>query len=148
MSKKAQGYKIRRVDGVKNQDILRKLQISCFKYIVADPSKEENIWWIVYFDSEPIGFASISPSRTYPNIGVYLSSAGVLHSHRGKGLQKKLISARCRYAKSLGKKWAISETVLNPHSANNLIACGFRSFQPEVPWSYKDAHYWRRKLND
>lgn len=123
------------------------MQISCFKYIVADPSKEEIVWWIIYYEAEPVGFASISPSRTYPNIGVYLSSAGVLNSHRGKGLQKRLIRVRLRYARTLGKKWAISETVENPVSANNLITCGFRSFQPENPWSYRNAHYWRCKLN-
>ena len=140
-------YVIRRVDGIKNQDILRKLQLSCFRYIVADPSEEENVWWIVYYNSEPVAFASISPSKTYPNIGVYLSSAGVLSSHRGNGLQKKLIRTRCKYAKSLGKKWAISDTFENPHSANNLIACGFKSFQPEKTWGYRSSHYWRRKLN-
>lgn len=148
MLKKTQGYKIRRVNGIKKQDIINKLQMSCFKYIVVDPSKENSIWWIMYYDSDPVGFASISPSRTYPNIGVYLSSAGVLSAHRGKGLQRRLIRARLKYARSLGKKWAISETVLNPSSANNLIACGFRSFQPENPWSYKDAHYWRCRLHD
>lgn len=144
----ASKFRIKKVDGVKNQELLNQLQFSCFKYIVADPSKEENIWWIMYHDSDAIGFASISPSRTYPVIGVYLSSAGILPKYRGMGLQKRLIRVRLRYAKALGKKWAISETVLNPSSANNLIACGFRSFQPDNPWSYKDAHYWRCKLND
>lgn len=141
-------FKIKRVEGIKFQELLTQLQLTCFKYVVVNPSKEDSIWWLMYHEGEPIGFASISPSNTYPNIGVYLSSAGIIPKYRGFGLQKKLIRVRLRYAKALGKKWAISETVLNPQSANNLIACGFRSFQPEKPWSYKDAHYWRKKLNE
>jgi predicted acetyltransferase len=70
----------------------------------------------------------------------------VLPSHRGFGLQKKFIRVRIRQAKALGLNWLITSTYDNPASANSLISCGFKMFNPTNPWMAKNTSYWRLKL--
>jgi len=42
--------------------------------------------------------------------------------------------------------WVITDTNENPASANNLIATGFKMFEPSEPWSFKTALYWKYKI--
>jgi predicted acetyltransferase len=65
---------------------------------------------------------------------------------RGQGLQKKFIRVRIRQAKALKMNWVITSTFDNPASANSLIACGFKMFNPTKPWMAKNTSYWRLKL--
>jgi len=76
----------------------------------------------------------------------YLSRAGVAEAYQGKGLQKRLIRVRLAHAKRVGSPIAITYTYKNPASANNLIACGFRSYLPHYKWGGKHSDYWRKKL--
>jgi GNAT superfamily N-acetyltransferase len=69
-----------------------------------------------------------------------------LPSHRGQGVQKRLIRARIRQARALGWNWLITDTYLNPASANSLIATGFKMYEPSQPWGAKQTLYWRLKL--
>jgi GNAT superfamily N-acetyltransferase len=78
---------------------------------------------------------------------VYLCRSGVIPKARGKGLQRKLISVRLRFARARCMTWAISDTFHNPASANNLIRCGFSMYEPSQPWGAKGTLYWRRRLN-
>jgi GNAT superfamily N-acetyltransferase len=77
---------------------------------------------------------------------MYLCRAGVLPAHRGQGLQKRLIRARIQVAKEKGMNWLVTDTNDNPASGNSLIACGFKLFEPTVPWAANGAIYWRMKL--
>jgi GNAT superfamily N-acetyltransferase len=73
--------------------------------------------------------------------------AGVVRSHRGKGLQKRLIRVRERKAREHGWKWLITDTAsYNVASSNNLAACGFKLFRPSRPWGHDDGLYWRKAL--
>jgi len=49
-------------------------------------------------------------------------------------------------AKEKGMNWLVTDTNDNPASGNSLIACGFKLFEPTVPWAAKGAIYWRMKL--
>jgi GNAT superfamily N-acetyltransferase len=103
-------------------------------------------WWIVYDSSNtPCAFAGLVPSARWLRVG-YLCRAGVLPGHRGRGTQKRLIRARVRQARKLGWEWLISDTYNNPASANSLISCGFKMFEPSQPWGAKGTLYWRLKL--
>lgn len=102
-------------------------------------------WWIAYDGTEPIGFAGLVQSSRWCDTG-YLCRSGVLRSHRGKGIQKRLLRVREAKAKRLGWAWLISDTYRNPPSANSLIKCGFQTFTPSRPWSFDAAIYWRKKL--
>ena len=77
----------------------------------------------------------------------YLARAGVLPEFRGQGLQKRLIKVREEFAREHGMPALICDTCDNPASANSLIACGFKMFQPQEPWGLPRSVYWRKFLH-
>jgi N-acetylglutamate synthase-like GNAT family acetyltransferase len=126
------------------QDRLLELQNIC---LPTDEPADTNFgcWWIASEDGNDIGFAGLTRSISWTDCG-YLCRAGVVPNARGKGVQKKLIRIRIRQAKTFGWKWLITDTTNNPASANSLIACGFKLFEPTKPWGFKNSLYWRKKL--
>lgn len=106
---------------------------------------EKGHWWIAYDGDRLAGFAGIRRSNRWSDAG-YLCRAAVMPEFRGCGLQKRLIRVRIAKARSLGWRYCITDTRLNPKSANSLISCGFRMYLPRVPWSFRDACYWRLNL--
>lgn len=105
----------------------------------------EGHWWIAYEGEMPIGFAGVVQSVRWSDTG-YMCRSGVLRTHRGKGVQKRLIRVREMKARQLGWNWLITDTFNNPPSANSLISCGYRTFTPSKPWAFDGAIYWRKKL--
>jgi len=139
--------KIKRVDirSLVIQDTLALLQQKC---LPGDTPCDTNYghWWIVYDALNlPCAFGGLARSVRWTNVG-YLCRAGVLPSHRGHGVQKRLIRARIRQARALGWEWLITDTYQNPASANSLIATGFKMYDPSQPWGAKETLYWRLKL--
>lgn len=102
-------------------------------------------WWIAAKNGVDIGFAGLVHSSRWSDC-CNLVRAGVIPDHRGQGLQKKFIRVRIRQAKALKMNWIVTSTYDNPASANSLIACGFKMFNPSVPWMAKHTSYWRLKL--
>jgi len=102
-------------------------------------------WWIVWDHGEPVAFAGCRPAVTEDET-VYLSRCGVLPSHRGRAIQRRLLQRRLTYARSLCARACISTTYLNTPSANNLIRAGFRLYDPEAPWGSFGTCYWRKDL--
>jgi GNAT superfamily N-acetyltransferase len=103
-------------------------------------------WWIAYAqDGKPVAFAGLVRSTKWTDTG-YLCRAGVLDGYTGHGLQKRLIQARVKQARKLGWNWCITDTTNNPASANSLINAGFKIYTPGQPWSYKNAIYWKYKV--
>jgi GNAT superfamily N-acetyltransferase len=77
----------------------------------------------------------------------YLARAGVYRDYRGKGLQARLIRVRERKARELGLTHMVSDTHKdNWASANSLIRCGYRMYQPDEPWALDNSIYWIKKL--
>jgi GNAT superfamily N-acetyltransferase len=109
------------------------------------PHELEGYWWIAYDGELPIGFAGVTQSKRWGDTG-YLCRAGVIRSHRGQGVQTRLIRVRERKARDIGWNWLITDTYKNPASANSLIRCGYRTFLPANPWSFDGAIYWRKRL--
>ena len=104
-------------------------------------------WWVAYAeDGKPVGFAGLVRSTRWSDTG-YFCRAGVLDSFTGHGLQKRLIRVRLAQAKKLGWNWCITDTTDNPASSNSLISCGFKMYTPANPWSFKNACYWKCKVN-
>jgi len=139
--------KIKRVDirHLQTQDQLVVLQKKCLPSD-APFDTSQGYWWIVYdAHNLPCAFAGLVSSVRWLDTG-YLCRAGVLPSHRGQGVQKKLIRARVRQARALGWNWLITDTYDNPASSNSLIATGFKLFEPLKPWGAKGTLYWRLKL--
>jgi GNAT superfamily N-acetyltransferase len=100
-------------------------------------------WWLVKKGTEFVGFAGL---RDY-SCGVgYLVRCGILPSARGNGLQRRLIRARVRFAKSAGFKRLVSDTCGVPESSNNLYRAGFTMFTPERAWALPASVYWEKYL--
>lgn len=136
--------RIKAVDGAKHADTLLDLQLTILPYDTpADPRR--GWWWIVYDGDRPVGFAGLYRSSRWNDAG-YLCRSGVLPSHRGRGLQKRLIRVRERRARAERMNWLISDTYENPPSSNSLIACGYRTYEPSDPWGADGVTYWRKHL--
>jgi len=141
--------KIKRVD-IRCSEIQNDLGVLQEKCLPGDTPYDTNYgyWWIVYDALNlPCAFAGLVRSVRWTNVG-YLCRAGVLLSHRGRGVQKRLIRARIRQARALGWDYLITDTYLNPASSNSLIACGFKLYEPLKPWGVKETLYWRLNLKD
>lgn len=139
--------KIKRVN-IRSQKVQHELSVLQKKCLPFDTPFDTNYgyWWIVYDASNvPCAFAGLVHSVRWTDCG-YLCRVGVLSSHRGHGLQKKLIRARIRQARALGWNWLITDTYQNPASSNNLIATGFKLFEATKPWGVIETLYWRKKL--
>jgi GNAT superfamily N-acetyltransferase len=103
-------------------------------------------WWIAYAeDGKPVAFAGLVRSIKWTDTG-YLCRAGVLDGYTGHGLQKRLIQARVKQARKLGWNWCITDTTNNPASANSLINAGFKIYTPANKWSFRNAIYWKYKV--
>jgi len=112
----------------------------------APHSMDAGAWWLALDDGLPVAFAGLVPSTRWGDCS-YLCRAGVLESHRGRGIQKRLIGVREKYAREVGHRWLITDTTGNPASSNSLISCGFRLFHPSRPWGPDRALYWRKRLD-
>ena len=107
---------------------------------------ERGHWWVAYTEEgKPVAFAGLVRSITWTDTG-YLCRAGVMDGYTGHGLQKRLIRARQTQAKKLGWNWLITDTTSNPASANSLINAGFKIYTPANKWSFRNAIYWKYKV--
>lgn len=135
-------YSIREVDGDDEsvEDMIHVLHTLCAP---DDPQPEcaGGQWWFVYFNREPIAFASLRPSVRWGDTG-YLYRCGVLPTHRGNGLQRRLLRVRERAAKQNGLRCLVTDTFNNPVSANNLIRAGYTMFEPTTKWAFEHSQYW------
>lgn len=131
---------------VKKLNLVMLLDAQIFDYDQDSPVTLEGAhWWVAFDDGKPVAFAGVK--ITIRDRFAYFCRAGVLPSHRGRGLQARLIRARVAWAKKQGIKQAITDTVIdNAPSSNNLIKCGFKLYTPESKWCGSQALYWSRKL--
>jgi GNAT superfamily N-acetyltransferase len=135
---------IREVDGLEEGDTIEALHKETLPLDVIPPP-EVGRWWLAYDGEAPIAFAGMKPSSGWV-LTTYLHRCGVLRSYRGLGLQRRLIRARIVAARRQGDEWALTDTNFNPASSNNLIACGFRLYEPAKPYGFETTLYWRRRL--
>jgi hypothetical protein len=127
-------------------ELLTELHDATFAVGEAPLPDFENGWWWVGTDGrEAAAFCGLTQSSYHPSYS-YLKRAGVLHRHRGNGLQKRMLTIRERKARLLGFSWSITDTTNNPASSNSLIAAGYRLWLPEEPWAFDNSLYWRKKL--
>lgn len=105
----------------------------------------DDLIWVAIDDGRVVGFGALRLCRPegLGSDAVYLSRAGVAASHRGRGIQQRLIRARLRWARALGRARAITDTCPdNAASARSLIRCGFRPFVPRWTWAGEWWNYW------
>lgn len=119
---------------------------------------DRTTWWVARDeDGKPVAYAGARTFTTYSddeededeNRMAVLVRAGVLDSARGKGLQKKLIQVRTRWAQQQKARAAVTYTMpSNYRSSNNLIKCGFVMYMPEHGWvgELGEVLYWWKTL--
>lgn len=135
---------IRKVRSRPKLEAVAALEARCFpddsRYSLAGAS-----WWLATGPGgEALGFAG---AKLWALDGhCYLARAGVVGAARGQGLQKRFIRARVAWAKKQGALGCYTYTIANPASANSLISCGFRAFEPLYRWGGNSAVYWLKSF--
>lgn len=102
--------------------VLNALDATCFP---QDPlyNKDNCFWWIVYANDVPMGFAGLFPNPSTTT--AFLCRAGVCQKASHKGIQRKLIDARIRYARRIGTELVETYTAIwNHKSIANLVRAG------------------------
>ena len=104
-------------------------------------------WWLAFTASgRAVGYAGLGviDGGEYG----YFCRAGVLATHRNRGLHRRLIAARMRQAKRLGMRGVITYTAVgNSASINALLSRGFKSYVPEHAWAGERFCYWRKDFD-
>lgn len=139
---------IKKVDGTDNDTVndLTYLHDSTFASDAHVPNFSRGHWWIAYCGSLLVGFAGLADSHSAPGYG-YLKRSGVLPQYRGRRLQRRLITARERWARGHGLLGLVTDTTENPASANSLIGRGYRIYEPKKPWTrWKQTIYWHKRF--
>jgi GNAT superfamily N-acetyltransferase len=111
-------------------------------------SLDDSLWWLVWRGKEAVGYAGLRPCKEPFNAGVgFLCRVGVLHRHRGRGLQKRLIAVREAAARRLGLNELVTYCVpWNCPSINSLVSCGYKFYRPETKWGGAGSVYLRKVL--
>jgi GNAT superfamily N-acetyltransferase len=104
---------------------------------------ESGHWWLVMLNGMSVAFAGYVDGITNPAFG-YMIRAGVIPEARGRGLQRKLLRVREHHARRNGYCGLVTDTTDNIPSANNLIRCGYRLFEPHTRWAFEHSLYWRK----
>lgn len=111
----------------------------------SPPKFKEDYLWLGFVGSDVAGFATLRPFHEHKFS--FLERVAVLDKYRGRGLQKKFISARLRLSKRIGINTVITYTVLdNPASSNSLIRRGFSLYSPEWKWAGDSMLYFIKHL--
>jgi ribosomal protein S18 acetylase RimI-like enzyme len=105
----------------------------------------EGFWWVAFDDKKEAAYIGFKQSNQGEHTA-YLERVGVLPKYRGNGLQVRLTRLALAYLRKNGWDTVVTDTRRNPASANSLINCGFKTYEPQYPWSFVDAVYWRRVI--
>jgi GNAT superfamily N-acetyltransferase len=137
---------IRRVESIAEFRFIDEMHKSCFKE--RTPNLRKGHWWIGWDQGTPVCFGGLVPSIRQAHTD-YLIRSGVMPSHRGQGLQRRLIAARERQARWGATRFVVTDTsVHNPASANSLIRCGYKLYIPSDLYSGVNWLYWKKDLED
>ena len=102
---------------------------------------EHTFWQAVDEKGKVVGFCSAIylPDKR----SVYLSRAAVIAKAQGRGLQRRMIKMRVRWAMEQGAHRVTSDAKMdNYESIANLIRCGFHFYDPPKPWAGFSSHYF------
>lgn len=121
--------------------IIARLDKQCFPADTPEPL-DNRTWWLVYHitgrgksqQRTPVGYAGYKEAN-YPR-HVFFCRAGILPAHRRQGLHRRLIKVRTQYARRSGYLGVVTYTTrINTTSANGLVACGFKLYNPKYEYA-------------
>jgi GNAT superfamily N-acetyltransferase len=139
-------YEISEIDGTTFVSLIYNFNQQVPEWPKLKPQHYTNgYWWIVNFNLEPVAFAGLVPFHPFSKTG-YLKRCYVSPEHRGKGLQRKLLTIREKKARQLGWTLMVSDCGNgNQGSIKNFDKAGYTVCEPEQPWE-KESLYWYKEL--
>ena len=99
-------------------------------------------WWVILDEGEIVAYCGSIYSK---GICIF-NRAWVKKSHRGQGIQRRMIRTRLKAASTFCHIAITYTTLDNFPSANNLINCGFRLYLPEYSYGGSDKLYFQKLL--
>ena len=99
-------------------------------------------WWVILDQGEIVAYCGSIYSK---GICIF-NRAWVKKSHRGQGIQRRMIRTRLKAASTFCHIAITYTTLDNFPSANNLIDCGFRLYLPEYSYGGSDKLYYQKLL--
>lgn len=105
--------------------------------------KDWTNWLIRGHKNQAVGYCSASIQGEM----IFLERAGIMWSHRGKGIHRESILHRIEWGRGQGAKQCL--TYVDPEnisSWSNLIKLGFHRFEPEWDWNGPEFWYFTKKL--
>lgn len=105
---------------------------------------EKNAFWVAHDKDELVGYLSAHPLKH--NVW-FFSRVGVMPSHRGQGLQRKLMACMEKHGRREGWREIVTYTVgRNGFSTANILACGYRTYEPRKSYVGWECVHLRKKL--
>lgn len=108
----------------------------------ADEFQFNREWWVMLDQGEIVAYCGSIYSK---GICIF-NRAWVKKSHRGQGIQRRMIKTRLKAASTFCHIAITYTTLDNFPSANNLISCGFRLYLPEYSYGGSDKLYFQKLL--
>jgi len=117
--------------------------------LFAEPStvffKPGAWWWMAYDGDKSVGFTGAKFEEEFNTL--FLARSGVFREYRGQGIQRRFIRVR----ENLARRREIPRIATytshdNIQSANNLIKCGYRIYQPPFLWGCAGAIYFEKRI--
>ncbi len=110
--------------------------------------KDGAYWWLATMDGEPVGFCGLKPLSGYNKGMAFLCRAGVLPKANGYKLQRRFIKIRIKKAIQIGSKEIVTYTNrYNYKCITNMIKCGMRFYNPQVPYGDSQSVYFNMKID-
>lgn len=133
-------YSIRKSE---NKELLKKLHDIIFPSDIWCGFKN-SVAWVVWYKKQPVGFCMMSTSNSAFG---YYTRAGLKKKHFGKGLHKRMINVREKYARIIGYKKVITYTMPdNITSISNLQKRKYLIYEPVFKYAGKGCIYWQKEL--
>ena len=117
---------------------MRGADVAAFGFAYAG---DDVTWWAVRDGGEIKAFCGLD--MLHREDAAILCRAWISPSLRGSGLHRRMVRARERCAASGDVERLVSYTARhNCKSANTLIRCGYRTYEPEHEWGLEGCTYW------
>ena len=108
------------------------------------PSWNGNVFWVATCENHYAGYCS---ARRIDPWTVFFSMAGVLPGYRGRGIHRRMVDVRLRWARSWRCEYAITYALPgNWSSVASLIRQGFEVYEPKYAWVGDNVVYLRLPL--
>jgi predicted GNAT family acetyltransferase len=123
-------YSIRKTLRFEDVIILNNLIFPCDPLEVDERSRA---WIVKNSKGEPSGFCTM---RMLDDKIAFMDRGGILDEHRGKGIHKKLIKVRERYARSQGYKTVITYVMADNYaSLFTLVRQDYKMYTPDYAYA-------------